>query len=227
MRWSYALLGAALAFAYQPLAMAEELRVSLQVMQCVKQYSARTSSRLGWLYISADGRYCNWWYCPSHRCDNQMDLRRGAEGDCRSASGQDCLLVAKSNEFQYELVVETSSSTASAETPPSASFNAEPLGDDVRDLSFYWENRYGALFGRMAVGDGSGGPFTIDLPDNDGSCQGTYRLSTRSQGVWSMSCTNGLAASGEYKALGRGKGARGWGQDSQGNKVEYRIGTAQ
>lgn len=96
---------------------------------------------------------------------------------------------------------------------------------ELRPIAVRWEG-YNELFAGTVLlkqGDGSGS-VSIQLPNNDGSCNGLFQATTSSGSVWSVSCTNGLAASGTSKGLGPGKGAIGEGTDTQGRKVSFTLG---
>ncbi|MBT6096238.1 MAG: hypothetical protein HOH04_15235 [Rhodospirillaceae bacterium] len=49
-------------------------------------------------------------------------------------------------------------------------------------------------------------------------------MTSRTEGTWTLSCTNDMAASGTLKAYGSGKGSSGVGKDTKGNTVTYTLG---
>lgn len=187
---------------------AEEFQISKQVQDGLQNYLELVGNRLGYFYVSEDGRFYRFWYCPSHRCEGQIQMRRKAEEDCRIRGKEDCVLVAKGRDIQYDLVL----------------LDSAPQGYYVRDVEIVWEGRYGQVSTQTHVGDGTDGRFFIELPEDDGSCVFAYAWVAEMTGSWSLSCLNGVQASGDYEILGRGKGAVGSGQDNDGNRVEVRIG---
>jgi hypothetical protein len=94
-----------------------------------------------------------------------------------------------------------------------------------RSIAVSWEG-YDTLFAGTIheLSNGANGTVAIVLPDNKGTCRGTYQTKTRTQGTWSISCTNGLAADGIFTVFGSGKGASGTGFDKLGRKVTYTMG---
>ena len=68
------------------------------------------------------------------------------------------------------------------------------------------------------------GELEMELPENDGSCRGTYEYTAKGKGVWAVACTNGLAGSGELKTYGKGKGSSGTGKDSNGRNIKFTVG---
>ena len=107
------------------------------------------------------------------------------------------------------------------EPPMEGSGQARPIA--VR-WQGYSDLMAGTAYIRSRLGEGS---FTVKLPNNDGTCRGTFRSTSPKNGVWSVACTNGLAASGVSQLFGAGKGSSGTGTDALGREVTYTLGTAQ
>jgi len=96
---------------------------------------------------------------------------------------------------------------------------------ESRKITIRWEGVDLALAGTLTMRrDRGGGKISITLPRDAGNCVGKYRLEPNASGAWSVSCTNGLAASGTLKALGAGKGAVGTGSDSNGRILRFPVG---
>lgn len=94
-----------------------------------------------------------------------------------------------------------------------------------RSLAVQWEG-YADLFSGVIeqTGGSSGGKVSVVLPQNEGRCDGAYKVTDPPKGTWNIACTNGLKASGVFTAYGKGKGASGTGLDSEGRKVIYTMG---
>ncbi|MEX1036165.1 MAG: hypothetical protein WDZ54_09425 [Sneathiella sp.] len=57
----------------------------------------------------------------------------------------------------------------------------------------------------------------------DKKCDAIFRYDESGQGDWEVTCTDGTKAMGNLQTLGPGKGSRGNGFDSDGNKIDFRI----
>lgn len=54
-------------------------------------------------------------------------------------------------------------------------------------------------------------------------CDAVFRYDETGQGDWEVTCTDGTRAVGVLQTLGRGKGSKGSGFDTNGNKIDFRI----
>ncbi len=101
--------------------------------------------------------------------------------------------------------------------------NSRP--SEKRPIAMQWEGYSDLIAGYVDLNQRrDGGTVQASLPNNDGTCSGSYDMTSRTEGTWTLSCTNGMAASGALKAYGSGKGSSGVGQDSKGNTVTYTLG---
>jgi len=113
-------------------------------------------------------------------------------------------------------------STASNESQES------DMKGDTRPIAVSWEGYETLIAGTATLVQRSGeGALNLNLPKNEGKCTGQYVMKSRNGGIWSVACTNGLAANGEFTSHGKGKGASGEGKDVNGKKVTYTIGKAE
>jgi len=96
-----------------------------------------------------------------------------------------------------------------------------------RSIAFEWEGMDRLLVGEILFKRGQGGgTFTVAIPDrSDNQCTGTYKYKTRTEGLWSMGCTDGRAASGTFIAHGQEKGSSGTGTDTNGKFVKFTVGS--
>ncbi len=96
---------------------------------------------------------------------------------------------------------------------------------ETRPIAVEWDGQSSLFAGYIEFSDtGRDGRISVTLPDNEGTCSGTYRYDADRHGTWSITCTNGLAASGDIQSYGKGQGASGEGVDARGNKVQFTIG---
>lgn len=97
--------------------------------------------------------------------------------------------------------------------------------DETRSITVQWEGYADMFTGTIReVSDGSKGTVAVALPKAEGYCTGEYQFTERMKGIWAIKCDNGMAARGEFTALGAGKGAVGTGVDTKGRKVTYTLG---
>lgn len=91
-----------------------------------------------------------------------------------------------------------------------------------------WDGVASLALGTMRYTGADGGDITLDLAEGGGRCVGTWKLLAAQgpappTGTWAISCPNGQAASGTYRATEAGKGA-GEGIDAQGRKIAIKYG---
>lgn len=96
---------------------------------------------------------------------------------------------------------------------------------ESRSIAVSWDGYDNLISGVVNLNSNmkSIGHIKIALPNNDGNCSGQSKQVDQRSGVWSISCTNGMVASGTYEAYGDGKGASGIGTDLRGKQVKYTI----
>jgi hypothetical protein len=105
---------------------------------------------------------------------------------------------------------------------------ATPNGTPGVPLALVWDGISSPMSGTVAFGDETKVEGTIDLSTNDLRCQGSWRRTgqapaTSREGVWTVTCNNGLGAAGKYMAAGVGRGA-GQGMDSEGRPIKFTYG---
>lgn len=96
-------------------------------------------------------------------------------------------------------------------------------GKETRPIAFMWEGINNLIAGNVEINQRTG-IVSLTLPDDLSKCNGTYKMDSRTTGIWVLQCSNGLSANGTLKALGAGKGSTGTGTDSKGRKVSYTMG---
>ena len=62
----------------------------------------------------------------------------------------------------------------------------------------------------------------LNLPNNDGSCEGTYLLLNGGKGTWQIACTNNMGAAGTLKWDEDG-GVIGSGRDFNDKKIKFTV----
>ena len=66
------------------------------------------------------------------------------------------------------------------------------------------------------------GTLNIPLPNNDGTCDGSYSLQQGGKGTWQIACTNNMGAAGTLKWSKSG-GVTGIGRDHNDKKVKFTV----
>jgi hypothetical protein len=66
------------------------------------------------------------------------------------------------------------------------------------------------------------GTINLSLPNNDGTCDGTYSLQEGGKGTWQIACTNNMGAAGTLKWTENG-GVTGSGRDHNDKKVKFTL----
>ncbi len=101
---------------------------------------------------------------------------------------------------------------------------AETKGDS-RPIAMNWEGYSKLIAGTVTLNQNKkSDSVAMTLPNGDGTCTGNYTMQNNTAGVWSLACSNGMAASGTLTAYGQGKGSSGEGVDTKGKKVTYTLG---
>ncbi|MDB4217292.1 hypothetical protein N9780_03075 [Candidatus Pelagibacter sp.] len=66
------------------------------------------------------------------------------------------------------------------------------------------------------------GTLNLPLPNNDGTCDGTYSLQEGGKGTWQIACTNNMGAAGTLKWNKNG-GVTGLGRDHNDKRVKFTV----
>ena len=60
------------------------------------------------------------------------------------------------------------------------------------------------------------------MPNNDGTCDGTYSLQEGGKGTWQIACSNNMGAAGTLKWI-KNSGVTGTGRDHNDKKVKFTV----
>ncbi len=98
-------------------------------------------------------------------------------------------------------------------------------GNSDRVISIYWERD--ALVRQSNIAllglTKSGERYRASMWQADGLCDVRYSMQWHNVGSWALWCDSGRMASGKFRALGRGQGSFGWGEDERGRPVRYVV----
>ena len=92
-----------------------------------------------------------------------------------------------------------------------------------RSIALSWEG-YGDLIAGTVSFDEADyrGNLKLPLPNNDGTCDGTYSLQKGGKGTWQIACSNNMGAAGTLKWVKDG-GVTGTGRDHNDKKVKFTV----
>lgn len=113
-----------------------------------------------------------------------------------------------------------SSPTLSAQSKP-----ATPKSM-TNPLTVEWEGFPNPIAGVVEVETpGGSGKIRLTLPNNEGSCSGSYSAPVNRVRSWAIACTNGVSASGTSESPPSGPIAIGRGTDSRGRSLRFSVGS--
>lgn len=92
-----------------------------------------------------------------------------------------------------------------------------------RSIALSWEGYEQLIAGIVTFNEVDyKGTLNLPLPNNDGSCDGSYLLQQGGKGTWQISCTNNMGAAGTLKWTKNG-GVTGSGRDYNNKKVKFTV----
>jgi hypothetical protein len=92
-----------------------------------------------------------------------------------------------------------------------------------RSIALSWEGYEDLIAGTVEFDETDyRGTLNLPLPNNDGTCDGTYSLQEGGKGTWQIACTNNMGAAGTLKWIKDG-GVTGTGRDHNDKKVKFTV----
>ena len=92
-----------------------------------------------------------------------------------------------------------------------------------RSLALSWDGYSDLIAGTVEFDEADyKGILNLALPNNDGTCEGSYSLQADGKGTWQISCTNNMGAAGTLKWIKDG-GVTGIGRDHNDKKVKFTV----
>ena len=92
-----------------------------------------------------------------------------------------------------------------------------------RSLALSWDGYSDLIAGTVEFNEADyKGILNLALPNNDGTCEGSYSLQADGKGTWQISCTNNMGAAGTLKWIEDG-GVTGIGRDHNDKKVKFTV----
>jgi len=92
-----------------------------------------------------------------------------------------------------------------------------------RSIALSWEGYDDLIAGTVEFDETDyRGTLNLPLPNNDGTCDGTYSLQEGGKGTWQIACTNDMGAAGTLKWKEDG-GVTGTGRDHNDKRVKFTV----
>ena len=92
-----------------------------------------------------------------------------------------------------------------------------------RSIALSWEGYEDLIAGTVEFDEADyKGTLNLPLPNNDGTCDGTYSLQKGGKGTWQIACSNNMGAAGTLKWVKDG-GVTGTGRDHNDKKVKFTV----
>lgn len=92
-----------------------------------------------------------------------------------------------------------------------------------RSIALSWDGYENLIAGTVEFDEADyKGTLNLPLPNNDGTCDGSYSLQEGGKGTWQIACTNDMGAAGTLKWTETG-GVTGKGRDHNDKKVKFTI----
>ena len=92
-----------------------------------------------------------------------------------------------------------------------------------RSIALSWEGYDELIAGTVKFDEKNyKGTLNLPLPNNDGSCSGSYSLQTNGKGTWQIACSNDMGAAGTLKWT-KGGSVTGLGRDHNDRKVKFTV----
>ena len=135
-------------------------------------------------------------------------------------------LVAKLTELGFvgnSTKTTTTNSTKKKEEPKKIVKKKEVKGE--RSVAISWDGYEELIIGTVGYVESDDGKtsMNLELPNNDGSCEGTYLLQNGGKGTWLLACSNNMGAAGTLNWNDDGS-VTGSGRDYKDKKVKFTVG---
>ena len=133
----------------------------------------------------------------------------------------------KENEFKKEKIIKVVKKEEKKIKKKTISQSSSKLIEGERSFAMSWQGYDDLILGKIKFSEKDlMGKLEFSLPNNDGTCIGTYVLS-RTKGTWSILCeSNDINASGLLKWNKNDGSVNGNGKDNNGKKIKFKVGQA-
>ena len=227
-----------------------ELKLSENAIYEFQRYIQGKLGKPEKFFISTDGKTSHWWYCPASQCTPMGDTQE-AKKCSKRAGGVECKTFAVRRSIKWDngsdaktlkikfkskdsiqeikdkltkLGFYGTSNVKEKSKPKTSNYIKKKYSlKDERPIALQWEGYSDLIAGTIKFDEKNyQGTLKLPLPNNDGTCNGSYTLQEGGNGVWQMTCTNNTGASGTLKWDGSG-GVTGIGRDYKNKKLKFTV----
>ena len=200
------------------------------------------------MVVSHNGSYVHWFYCAYPQCKSEGDSE--LVKICETKQPNPCSTFAVRRSVKWKNGINPGGKAAAFKKSMSLDEVKEKLTNlgfyeprnskkskpktsnyikkkyslkDERPIALQWEGYSDLIAGTIKFDEKNyQGTLKLPLPNNDGTCNGSYTLQEGGNGVWQMTCTNNTGASGTLKWDGSG-GVTGIGRDYKNKKLKFTV----
>lgn len=202
-------------------------------------------------YVTFDGTGATYWFCSVHANCSAGVLKEDLT-DCERRTGKKCGKFALKRYVKWKNGINPgkgkSSKFSSKWTDQQIKDKLHELGfygnttttkkvekkkeekivkkyslEGKRSIALSWDGYSDLIAGTVEFDEADyKGILNLSLPNNDGTCEGSYSLQSDSKGTWQISCSNNMGAAGTLKWIEDG-GVTGTGRDHNDKKVKFTI----
>ena len=202
-------------------------------------------------YVTFDGTGATYWFCSVHANCSAGVLKEDLT-DCERRTGKKCGKFALKRYVKWKNGINPgkgkSSKFSSKWTDQQIKDKLHELGfygnttttkkvekkkeekivkkyslEGKRSIALSWDGYSDLIAGTVEFDEADyKGILNLSLPNNDGTCEGSYSLQSDSKGTWQISCSNNMGAAGTLKWIEDG-GVTGTGRDYNDKKVKFTI----
>ena len=200
-------------------------------------------------YVTFDGTGATYWFCSVHA---NCRASPGKRSDCERRTGKKCGKFALKRYVKWKNGINPgkgkSSKFSSKWTDQQIKDKLHELGfygnttttkkvekkkeekivkkyslEGKRSIALSWDGYSDLIVGTVEFDEANyKGILNLSLPNNDGTCEGSYSLQSDNKGTWQISCSNNMGAAGTLKWIEDG-GVTGTGRDHNDKKVKFTI----
>ena len=229
-----------------------ELKLDDFVVEKFMEYLRGNVSKTPYLFaVSVDGLGYNYYYCSSGAAC-QGGAEQILEECSRYSNGEECYLFARRRAIKWKNGINPgkgkaskisskwsdeeirtrltelgflgpqTKSSSSANTPTKKIVKKYEL-KGKRSIALSWDGYDQLIAGTVEFDEVDyKGTLNLPLPNNDGTCDGTYSLQEGGKGTWQIACTNNMGAAGTLK-WNKNDGVTGLGRDYNDKKVKFTV----
>ena len=157
-----------------------------------------------------------YYWSPNSQSQNKKNYEYESSGRC---------IKIKQNEFKKEKIIKVVKKEEKKITKKKKiSQNSSKLIEGERSFAMSWQGYDDLILGKIKFSENDlMGKLEFSLPNNDGTCIGTYVLS-KTKGTWSIFCeSRDVNASGILQWNNNDGSVNGNGKDNKGKKIKFKF----